>query len=233
MPHGFCMRWDFWLLILHVVSDALIALAYFSIPAALVTFIRRRKDLRFGFMFWLFSAFIFWCGVTHVMAILTLWQPDYWLEGWFKAVTAVVSVATAAILWPILPSALKIPSPAQLEEANARLQREIREREKAQIALNKLNQELHQIVLERTGQLEKSAEELHRLQGHLVKVCAWTKQIEDEGKWISLEEFFRRHLGIEVTHGVSSDGAARLQQEIELLFEAGRREAERRNSPPA
>jgi len=47
LPHGVCFLWDETLLLLHVVSDSLIALSYFSIPIALVVFVRRRKDLAF------------------------------------------------------------------------------------------------------------------------------------------------------------------------------------------
>lgn len=112
------MRWDAPLLFLHVISDALIALAYFSIPAALIVFLRLRPDVKFGFMFWLFSAFIFCCGLTHLFGIYTLWYPNYWAEGWIKAITAAVSVTTAIVLWPTIPRAVKIPSPRQLEERN-------------------------------------------------------------------------------------------------------------------
>jgi light-regulated signal transduction histidine kinase (bacteriophytochrome) len=39
------------MLTLHVVSDALIALAYFSIPFTLVYFVRKRKDIGFRWLF--------------------------------------------------------------------------------------------------------------------------------------------------------------------------------------
>jgi hypothetical protein len=44
MPHGYCYLWNPGLVWLHVVSDALIALAYFSIPVTLIYFIRKRRD---------------------------------------------------------------------------------------------------------------------------------------------------------------------------------------------
>ncbi|WP_436796681.1 hypothetical protein [Escherichia coli] len=34
----------------------------------------------FRSVFALFGAFIISCGTTHLMAIWTLWYPDYWLE---------------------------------------------------------------------------------------------------------------------------------------------------------
>ena len=48
MPHGMCYLWRPDVLTLHVVSDTLITLAYFSIPFTLVYFVRKRKDLEFN-----------------------------------------------------------------------------------------------------------------------------------------------------------------------------------------
>jgi signal transduction histidine kinase len=115
MPHGFCLKWTPDLVGLHVVSDAVIALAYFSIPFSLLWFVRRRHDLAFSWVFVMFGAFILLCGTTHVLAIWTLWYPDYYAEGAVKAATAMVSLATAAALLPIMPRALALRSPAQLE----------------------------------------------------------------------------------------------------------------------
>jgi hypothetical protein len=54
--------------LLHVLSDGLIALAYYSIPAALLVFAMRRQDVPFHWVFLLFGAFILACGTTHVLA---------------------------------------------------------------------------------------------------------------------------------------------------------------------
>ena len=120
-PHGFCLAWQPGLVWLEAVSDLLIAAAYFAIPAALLVFLRRRADLAFRPVFALFAAFILACGATHVLGAITLWVPLYWLDGGLKALTAVLSVATAAALWPLLPKALALPSPAALRQANAAL----------------------------------------------------------------------------------------------------------------
>ena len=115
MPHGFCLKWTPDLVGLHVVSDAVIALAYFSIPVSLLWFVRRRHDLAFSWVFVMFGAFILLCGTTHLLQIWTLWHADYYAEGAVKAATALVSLATAGALLPILPRALALKSPAQLE----------------------------------------------------------------------------------------------------------------------
>jgi PAS domain S-box-containing protein len=154
IPHGFCLAWDPALLWLHVSSDTVIAIAYYTIPFALIYFISRRQDLAFRGIFALTGAFILACGTTHVMGVLTLWYPDYWLDGMVKLFTAVVSIFTAAAMWWVMPKALAMPSMAQLEDANHRLQHEIGERERAEAALRDANARLEQRVAARTAELE-------------------------------------------------------------------------------
>lgn len=143
-PHGFCLLWEPALLWLQATSDALIGIAYYSIPLALVNFVRRRHDIVFGWIFWLFAAFILACGTTHFLSILTLWQPFYWLEGTVKALTALLSVVTAIALWPLIPRALALPSPNALREVNIELARQIVERDQAQEALRASEARLRQ-----------------------------------------------------------------------------------------
>jgi signal transduction histidine kinase len=130
-PHGYCLLWQPELVWTHVVSDTLIAAAYFSIPLALVHFIRRRRDMAFSGVFWLFALFILACGATHVMSIWNLWHGDYGVEAIVKAITAAASVPTAIALWVLIPKALAIPSPAQLRAANDELAALVAERDAA------------------------------------------------------------------------------------------------------
>ena len=95
IPHGVCLLWEPGLLWLHVVSDAVIAISYYTIPLALIYFVTRRQDLAFRGIFVLTGAFILACGTTHVMGVVTLWRPDYWLDGIIKLITALISVGTA------------------------------------------------------------------------------------------------------------------------------------------
>jgi hypothetical protein len=128
-PHGYCLLWRPELIWTHVVSDALIAAAYFSIPVALMTFVRKRPDVEFGRMFWLFALFILSCGFTHVMGIWNLWNGDYAAEATIKAITAAASVPTAILLWPLLPKALAVPSPSMLQKKNGELADALAERD--------------------------------------------------------------------------------------------------------
>ena len=134
-PHGHCFLWSPRLLWLYVLSDGLIAFAYYSIPVGLLLFVRHRRDLAFKPIFLMFGAFIVACGTTHLLGVWTLWHPDYWLDGSLKALTAVLSLGTAAAVWRVLPEALALPSPAQLAEVNRALRREIEERRQLQVTL--------------------------------------------------------------------------------------------------
>jgi len=131
VPHGTCLIWNKGLIGLHVISDALITLSYYSIPFGLVYFVWHRTDLVYRWMFLLFAAFILGCGTTHLFDIWTLWHPDYLLQGVIKAGTAAVSVATAILLGRLIPQALTLPSRAELALVNSQLNQEIAERQEA------------------------------------------------------------------------------------------------------
>jgi len=160
MPHGHCYLWTRDILLLHVGSDLAIALAYYSIPAALVAFVRRREDVAFSWIFQLFALFIFACGTTHLFSVWTTWTPSYRIEGVVKAATALVSLGTAAALWPLLPRALAIPSSEHLRKANQALEEEVGQRRRAEERVRELNRTLERRVHERTRELESANREL-------------------------------------------------------------------------
>ena len=146
MPHGMCYLWQPGVLWLNVVSDALITLAYFSIPFTLLYFVRKRADLQFNWMFVCFAVFIVACGATHLMEILVVWHPLYWVSGGLKALTALASVPTAVLLVKLVPQALLLPSPReverrvvertqQLEAANQKLQQAYEDLRHTQLAV--------------------------------------------------------------------------------------------------
>ena len=131
LAHGTCLFWRPDLLWLHVVSDLAIGLAYYSIPVALLVFLARRRSVEFTGLIALFAAFIIACGTSHFVSIWTLWHADYAAEGLAKALTAIVSVVTAVLIWPMLRHALVLPSPRALERINDDLSIQIRERSAA------------------------------------------------------------------------------------------------------
>ena len=158
-PRQQCMNYEQDVVWTHIVADAMIALAYFSIPLALIYFVRRRKDLAFNWMFVLFASFILACGTTHVFGLMAIWKPYYRLDGLVKLGTGLISIATAVLLWPLVNKALLLPSPAQLRAANAKLAAEVAERQRAEADARHAAQELDQRVQERTAQLQAAAEQ--------------------------------------------------------------------------
>ena len=162
IPHGHCYLWQTKLVWLHVASDSIIALAYFSIPITLIYFISKREDLPFDWIFAMFGAFIIACGITHIFEIWTLWHPTYWLSGTMKAITAIISFATAILLVNLIPQALALPSPAQLEAANILLEAEIVERQSVELALKKAKDNLEIRVEERTAELKRQTQQLEQ-----------------------------------------------------------------------
>lgn len=166
-PHGFCLLWAPGLIWLHVVSDIIIGLAYFSIPLALAWFAHKRRDFQYRWVILLFVGFILACGLTHFMAVYTMWVAAYGLEGLVKVVTAMLSVATAILLWPLVPRVLALPSPEQMASLNATLSQKVEEQEQTHLRLmaseeevRRANRELELRVAERTADLRAANKQL-------------------------------------------------------------------------
>ncbi|BAY15099.1 two-component sensor histidine kinase [Anabaenopsis circularis NIES-21] len=160
IPHGHCYLWQPELVWLHILSDSIIAFSYYSIPLMLVYFVRKREDIPFKNIFILFGAFIISCGTTHLIEIWTLWHPYYWLSGSIKALTAIISFYTALTLIPLVPQALALPSPAQMEAANQALQIEITERKLVENELRQYKERLEELVEQRTAELATANKQL-------------------------------------------------------------------------
>ncbi|WP_237397207.1 GAF domain-containing protein [Okeania sp. KiyG1] len=139
MPHGSCYLWQTSLVWLHLLSDLLIAIAYFSIPTMLLYFLYKRKnEVPFLGVFILFGAFIILCGFGHLLEVWTLWHPAYWFSGVEQALTALVSCCTALQMATLLPKFLALKTPEQLEAVNRELQHQIVERQQAEQILQNI-----------------------------------------------------------------------------------------------
>ncbi|HEY0526488.1 MAG TPA: PAS domain S-box protein [Stellaceae bacterium] len=148
-PHGLCLLWRPELIWLHILSDSAIGLAYYSIPLALAYFVWKRPDVAFGWVFWMFGAFIVACGTTHWVEVWTLWHPDYTAQGLLKMATAIISVATAIMLWPLVPRAIALPSPSMLRRLNDELHEQVRERNRA-LAVSRESEERYRTLYNKT-----------------------------------------------------------------------------------
>jgi signal transduction histidine kinase len=131
LPHAYCYLYDKQLIALNAGSDAVIWLSYIAISCTLVYLVRRtRREIPFSWMFLAFGLFIVACGFTHLMEVVVLWRPFYWLAGDVKLITAVASVVTAIALPGLIPQVHSMVTAArlsehrrgQLERANTELQ---------------------------------------------------------------------------------------------------------------
>lgn len=201
MPHGMCLLWRSDLLALHVASDTLIAIAYFSIAIALAHYVRRRPEFQFGKLAIMSALFIGLCGLTHVVSIWTFWNPDYALQGLLKGATALVSVATAMMLVPLLPKLLSMPTLAELNAANEKLAAKVHERSEDERRYRELADSLEQQVKERTQGLRETLKQYmeseYRFRGAFDNARTGKAIGNADGKWLRVNQSLCRMLGYE------------------------------------
>ena len=186
IPHGYCLLWRPDLVALHAISDSIIALSYFTIPVGIVYFIHHRPDFGYSGIFGCFAAFIVACGLTHLAGLVTLWAPYYGLQGLIKAGTATISLITAYLIWPIIPQALTIMSPATLNAINKELESKIAENSRVTTELRSMHENLEDRVKERTAELVEANGRLtrysyiasHDLQEPLRKIITFAEILE-------------------------------------------------------
>ncbi len=105
------------LVLLHAVSDGVIALSLLAIPVALLYINKRRGESNPGekAMVTLFALFIFAVGLAHLAALVALWVPSSGLEGLVKAAAALLALTTAIVIWKLAPQLWQLPSRDRLQ----------------------------------------------------------------------------------------------------------------------
>jgi signal transduction histidine kinase len=113
MPHGHCYLWQPGILWVQVATNGLIGLAYVAISATLLALVWKVREVPFKFIYLSFGAFIVACGATHFSDIWMIWDPEYWVDGGIRVVTAIASVITAIVLPRLVPEAAGLVRSAQ------------------------------------------------------------------------------------------------------------------------
>ncbi|NNE91078.1 MAG: HAMP domain-containing histidine kinase [Verrucomicrobiales bacterium] len=119
----------------HIISDFLIFLSYLAIPIVIAALIRKRR-LPFPSIAWLFVAFIFFCGLTHLIEANIFFWPVYRFSALIKVITAVVSVATVIAMIRLSPKFMALPEMALV----------ISKMRRSQKILDQRNDEMNQLV---------------------------------------------------------------------------------------
>lgn len=132
-PRWHCGIWSDFHGWLYIMSDLTIWLAYFIIPVILIWFVKKRPDVPFLPVFWLFGAFIICCGATHLIDATIFWWPAYRVSAVLRLITAVVSMATVFALIRDLPKALDLKPMKKSEEKMDELRSKL-DRKNAEIA---------------------------------------------------------------------------------------------------
>jgi hypothetical protein len=97
VPHGHCYLWKPGMLTLHALANVLIAFSCFAIAATLFL-ARQRSSAAARPVHLVGVAFLLTLGLTHLLAVVVIWNPIYWVEGGLRALAALAAVVTAVTL---------------------------------------------------------------------------------------------------------------------------------------
>jgi len=65
-------------------------------------------------------------------------------------------------------------------------------------------------LAEQVVKLKDALDRIAHLQNAIVNVCAWTKRVKIDGKWIPIDHYLAEYLGLKISHGISEEGLAML-----------------------
>ena len=111
---------------LSLASSLSIALAFCVMPFSLFRIVRQRSDVPFGWVVLCIAGFLFLCGVSAFLGLLTVWFQGpviVWSLVISRLAEALLSVATLLILRALVPHILEIPTTTQWLAVNNELLR--------------------------------------------------------------------------------------------------------------
>ena len=123
IPAGRCARYTPALVRHFNLADLGFGVAYALIPAMIAAVAwRRRRELPFPGVAWLFFAFIVLCGATHALKVATGFRPDLlWAAALVSDLGALVSFYTVYALYPVARQLLAAAGPAELASFDSAL----------------------------------------------------------------------------------------------------------------
>jgi len=134
---------------LHAFADAIIAVSFFLIPAALLFLYYRREDRSRAdqALLTLFILFLASAGLAHLASVL--FGPVHGLVVVLKALSALIALTAAIVIWRLTPELVKRPSRDRLQSEIAAHLRTLEE-------LKETRQQLEERVEARTKELAEA-----------------------------------------------------------------------------
>jgi two-component system, sensor histidine kinase and response regulator len=161
----------------------LIVLGCFSIPVTLAYFLRQRHDFPYPRLLVFFCLFMLAFGTTHLLSMMGIWMPLYWLDGIVKALTACIAITAALLMLWIIPRALRLKSAAQLRQET---------QAEALLLERRCAGQIESQVIERTRQLQES---LNRSRAILKSMIDGVVQLDPLGNILSTNDSTNRLFG--------------------------------------
>src|SRR5437660_9494031 len=106
---------------LSLASSLSTAVAFCVMPLSLFRIVRQRSDVPFGWVVLCIAGFLFLCGLSAFLGLLTVWFHGplvIWGLVLTRLGTALLSIATLLILCALVPRILQIPTRAQWLDLN-------------------------------------------------------------------------------------------------------------------
>ncbi len=176
--HGTWSQFHGWL---YIISDLLIWASYFAIPIILYVFIhKRREDLPFVRIFWLFILFLLASGTSHLVDAMIFWYPAFRLNALVLSINAAIAIIAVRGMIKVLPAALSLRTPKQFEKI---IKERTEDLEQSNLHLKKLNDDIDNFVYAASHNLKSPINNieglLHVLKEELVTPNAEIKGIVD------------------------------------------------------
>ena len=179
-----CGRWSDFHGWLYILSSLAIWAAYFAIPISIFYLISKKKDdIPFVKILWLFMLFILSCGLTHLVDAVIFWYPAYRLSALVLLITAIVSWLAVIALYKIVPLALSLKSPQQL---NAIVIERTQQLKESNNNLIRLNQDMDSFIYSASHDLKSPVNNIEGLL-HLLK-----DELENDNNPEIVSELIRR-----------------------------------------